>query len=58
MLLAGAAMLLAPSLWEGRWTLRPAAIESPPPDLGHSTLRPDDLLPAWRGPRPRGEKDG
>lgn len=51
MLLACVAMLLFPSLWEGRWRLTP----EPP---GQSTLRPDDLIPPWRGPAPRGEKDG
>jgi hypothetical protein len=60
MLLASAAMLLFPSLWEGRWPFKPTApgVEQPAYDLDRSTLRPDDLLPPWRGPRPQGEKDG
>jgi hypothetical protein len=53
MLLASVGMLLFPSLWEGRWTLTPAAPQEP---QGQSTLSADDLIPAWRGPR--GEKDG
>jgi hypothetical protein len=58
MLLASAAMLLFPSMWEGRWPPDPASREAEAPDLGRSTLRADDLVPAWRGPTPRSEKDG
>lgn len=53
MLLAGVGMLLFPSLWEGRLPFSPATPQEPP---GQSTLRADDLIPAWRGPR--GEIDG
>jgi hypothetical protein len=47
MLLASVGMLLFPSLWEGRLPFAPAAPQQP---AGQSTLQPDDLLPAWRGP--------
>lgn len=59
MLLASVAMLLFPSFWEGR--------QSEPPEIGQaaeapfegrSTLRKEDLIPEWRGPRPRGDQDG
>jgi hypothetical protein len=53
MLLAAVGMLLFPSLWEGRWPFTAAVSQASP---GQSTLRADDLAPAWRGPR--GEKDG
>jgi hypothetical protein len=53
MLLAAVGMLLFPSLWEGRWPFTDAVSHQDP---GQSTLRGDDLAPAWRGPR--GEKDG
>ena len=53
MLLAAVCMLLFPSLWEGRWPSTAAISQSDP---GQSTLRADDLIPTWRGPR--GEKDG
>ena len=64
MLLASVGMLLAPSLWEGRWPLAPSGPPAVtgeaglPPDLGQSTLRDGDLVPAWRGPAGRGDKDG
>jgi hypothetical protein len=59
MLLASLAMLLGPSLWEGRRSLMPEHAESLPFDPpGQSTLRADDLLPPWRGPKPRDQKDG
>jgi hypothetical protein len=60
MLLASVGMLLFPSLWEGRLPLSAASsqAEEEGTGVGQSTLRPDDLLPAWRGPLPRGEKDG
>jgi hypothetical protein len=49
MLLACAAMLLFPSLWEGRWPTATAP--------GRSTLTAEDLAPAWRGPT-RGTENG
>jgi hypothetical protein len=54
MLLAAAGMLLFPSLWEGRLHIGPGAEQALPFDPpGQSTLRPDDLLPPWRGPAPK-----
>lgn len=53
MLLAAVGMLLFPSLWEGRW---PSAATASHTDPGQSTLRAEDFVPAWRGPR--GQKDG
>jgi hypothetical protein len=59
MLLAAVAMLLGPSLLEGRRSLAPDHAPGTPFDPpGQSTLRADDRLPPWRGPSPRGEKDG
>jgi hypothetical protein len=49
MLLACAAMLLFPSLWEGSWPTATAP--------GRSTLTAEDLAPAWRGPT-RGTENG
>jgi hypothetical protein len=57
MVLAAVGMLLFPSLWEGRWPFTPGVSQSVP-DPGRSTLSADDLVPAWRGPRARDEKDG
>lgn len=51
MLLAAVGMLLIPGFWEGRLHLAPGAEQAAPFDPpGQSTLRPDDLLPPWRGP--------
>jgi hypothetical protein len=59
MLLASVAMLLGPSLWEGRRSLAPEHAQTVPFDPpGQSTLRADDRLPPWRGPGPRDQKDG
>jgi hypothetical protein len=59
MLLAGLAMLLGPSLWEGRRSLMPDHAASQPFDPpGQSTLSADDMLPPWRGPEPRDQIDG
>lgn len=56
MLLACVGMLLFPSYWERRASSAPDVQQSITP--GQSTLREDDLIPEWRGPAPRGEKDG
>lgn len=54
MLLASAAMLLFPVWWEGRGhdasALHAEAGAAPEQLPGQSTLRAEDLLPAWRGP--------
>jgi hypothetical protein len=49
-------MLLFPSFWEHR--AAPGVHQQAGSVSGRSTLRADDLVPAWRGPAPRGEKDG
>jgi len=56
MLLACVAMLLFPSLWERPGPSAPGVHHDASP--GRSTLSEDDLIPPWRGPAPRGEKDG
>ncbi len=56
MLLACVGMLLFPSFWERRGPSAPSVQQASTP--GQSTLRDDDRIPEWRGPAPRGEKDG
>lgn len=56
MLLACVAMLLFPSLWERSGSSAIGTKQAATPS--RSTLGEDDLIPPWRGPAPRGEKDG
>jgi hypothetical protein len=59
MLLACVVMLLFPSFWEGREHAGPDGEQAAEaPFEGRSTLRKEDLIPEWRGPRPRGDQNG
>ena len=62
MVLACVAMLLFPSFWEGRGQQDAvdagAGNQTPAVFPGGSTLRPEDLVPAWRGPTRSVNQDG